>query len=201
MSDFELHRLCQQYTALQEHQLDMDLLLDSGKLRLLAQLLTDLKEQVRGVELSRQCLASSITYKAGLECLTGSETTHVFNESKTGVTVDKIIDQENLFGTRTLFLFNQQKLCHWLPGNQTHACLVSPCLHAHFHDSISTSELNETAQFKVSNIVYFDPTVLLHCTLLIIIVKMIILQQKIDCLVSINRPVSLEENSFCLPRS
>ncbi|XP_072515316.1 SWI/SNF-related matrix-associated actin-dependent regulator of chromatin subfamily A containing DEAD/H box 1b isoform X2 [Salminus brasiliensis] len=45
MSDFELHRLCQQYPALHEHQLDMDLLQDSGKLHLLIQILTDLKEQ------------------------------------------------------------------------------------------------------------------------------------------------------------
>ncbi|XP_066507678.1 SWI/SNF-related matrix-associated actin-dependent regulator of chromatin subfamily A containing DEAD/H box 1b [Hoplias malabaricus] len=45
MSDFELHRLCQQYTVLQEHQLDIELLQDSGKLRLLTQLLTDLKEK------------------------------------------------------------------------------------------------------------------------------------------------------------
>uniref|UniRef100_A0AAR2LPD8 SWI/SNF-related, matrix-associated actin-dependent regulator of chromatin, subfamily a, containing DEAD/H box 1 n=1 Tax=Pygocentrus nattereri TaxID=42514 RepID=A0AAR2LPD8_PYGNA len=45
MSDFELHRLCQQYSALHEHQLDTDLLLDSGKLRLLTQILRDLKEQ------------------------------------------------------------------------------------------------------------------------------------------------------------
>ncbi|KAI4897749.1 hypothetical protein NFI96_033833, partial [Prochilodus magdalenae] len=45
MSDFELHRLCQQYSALYEYQLDIDVLLDSGKLHLLTQLLTDLKEQ------------------------------------------------------------------------------------------------------------------------------------------------------------
>ncbi|XP_026862301.2 SWI/SNF-related matrix-associated actin-dependent regulator of chromatin subfamily A containing DEAD/H box 1b isoform X1 [Electrophorus electricus] len=45
MSDFELHRLCQQYPSLQEHQLSTDLLLDSGKLHLLTRLLTDLKEQ------------------------------------------------------------------------------------------------------------------------------------------------------------
>lgn len=48
MSDFELHRLCQQYPALQEHQLTAEQLLDSGKLRLLTRLLTDLKEQVGG---------------------------------------------------------------------------------------------------------------------------------------------------------
>ncbi|XP_076876460.1 SWI/SNF-related matrix-associated actin-dependent regulator of chromatin subfamily A containing DEAD/H box 1b isoform X2 [Brachyhypopomus gauderio] len=45
MSDFELHRLCQQYASLHEHQLSTDLLLDSGKLRLLSRLLADLKEQ------------------------------------------------------------------------------------------------------------------------------------------------------------
>lgn len=48
MSDFELHRLCQQYSALQEHQLTTEQLLDSGKLHLLTRLLTDLKEQVCG---------------------------------------------------------------------------------------------------------------------------------------------------------
>lgn len=47
MSDFELHRLCQQYRTLQEHQLTTEQLLDSGKLHLLTRLLTDLKEQVR----------------------------------------------------------------------------------------------------------------------------------------------------------
>ncbi|KTF77385.1 hypothetical protein cypCar_00035157 [Cyprinus carpio] len=46
LSDFELHRLCQQYSALQEYQLDTDILLDSGKLGLLAQLLNSLKEKV-----------------------------------------------------------------------------------------------------------------------------------------------------------
>ncbi|XP_016338994.1 SWI/SNF-related matrix-associated actin-dependent regulator of chromatin subfamily A containing DEAD/H box 1b isoform X1 [Sinocyclocheilus anshuiensis] len=45
LSDFELHRLCQQYSALQEYQLDTDILLDSGKLGLLAQLLNSLKEK------------------------------------------------------------------------------------------------------------------------------------------------------------
>ncbi|KAK2871332.1 hypothetical protein Q8A67_023859 [Cirrhinus molitorella] len=45
LSDFELHRLCQQYSALQEYQLDTDILLDSGKLSLLAQLLNSLKEK------------------------------------------------------------------------------------------------------------------------------------------------------------
>ncbi|XP_051765079.1 SWI/SNF-related matrix-associated actin-dependent regulator of chromatin subfamily A containing DEAD/H box 1b isoform X2 [Ctenopharyngodon idella] len=45
LSDFELHHLCQQYSALQEYQLDTDILLDSGKLSLLAQLLNSLKEK------------------------------------------------------------------------------------------------------------------------------------------------------------
>lgn len=46
MSDFELHHLCQQYSALHEHQLTTEQLLDSGKLHLLTPVLTDLKEQV-----------------------------------------------------------------------------------------------------------------------------------------------------------
>ncbi|XP_014016407.1 SWI/SNF-related matrix-associated actin-dependent regulator of chromatin subfamily A containing DEAD/H box 1A [Salmo salar] len=43
MSDFELHRLCQQYSSLHEFQLDKDLLLDSGKFHLLQTLLATLK--------------------------------------------------------------------------------------------------------------------------------------------------------------
>uniref|UniRef100_A0A671R0F5 DNA helicase n=1 Tax=Sinocyclocheilus anshuiensis TaxID=1608454 RepID=A0A671R0F5_9TELE len=42
LSDFELHHLCQQYSALQEYQLHTD----SGKLGLLAQRLNSLKEKV-----------------------------------------------------------------------------------------------------------------------------------------------------------
>ncbi|KAK7120341.1 hypothetical protein R3I94_020366 [Phoxinus phoxinus] len=45
LSDFELHGLCQQYCALQEYQLDTEILLDSGKLSLLAQLLNSQKEK------------------------------------------------------------------------------------------------------------------------------------------------------------
>ncbi|KAM9455793.1 SWI/SNF-related matrix-associated actin-dependent regulator of chromatin subfamily A containing DEAD/H box 1b isoform 2-T2 [Clarias gariepinus] len=54
MSDFELHRLCQQYTALHEHQLTTEQLLDSGKLHLLTPLLTNLKEQGHRVALFSQ---------------------------------------------------------------------------------------------------------------------------------------------------
>ncbi|KAF4082625.1 hypothetical protein AMELA_G00153840 [Ameiurus melas] len=54
MSDFELHRLCLQYPALQEHQLTTEQLLDSGKLHLLTPLLTDLKEQGHRVALFSQ---------------------------------------------------------------------------------------------------------------------------------------------------
>ncbi|XP_024273002.1 SWI/SNF-related matrix-associated actin-dependent regulator of chromatin subfamily A containing DEAD/H box 1A isoform X2 [Oncorhynchus tshawytscha] len=43
MSDFELHRLCQQYSSLDKYQLDKDLLLDSGKFHLLQTLLATLK--------------------------------------------------------------------------------------------------------------------------------------------------------------
>ena len=48
MSDFELHRLCQQYSTLSSYQLDTDTLLDSGKFRLLTQLLASITEKVRG---------------------------------------------------------------------------------------------------------------------------------------------------------
>nr|XP_029492989.1 SWI/SNF-related matrix-associated actin-dependent regulator of chromatin subfamily A containing DEAD/H box 1A-like [Oncorhynchus nerka] len=43
MSDFELHRLCQQYSSLDKYQLDKDLVLDSGKFHLLQTLLATLK--------------------------------------------------------------------------------------------------------------------------------------------------------------
>ncbi|KAJ7994380.1 hypothetical protein DPEC_G00265260 [Dallia pectoralis] len=43
MSDFELHRLCQQYSSLNNYQLEKDLLLDSGKFHLLQTLLASLK--------------------------------------------------------------------------------------------------------------------------------------------------------------
>lgn len=64
MSDFELHRLCQQYPALQEHQLTTEQLLDSGKLHFLRSLLTDLKEQVgaSSVVISTQRLSFCINY-------------------------------------------------------------------------------------------------------------------------------------------
>uniref|UniRef100_H3DJN5 DNA helicase n=1 Tax=Tetraodon nigroviridis TaxID=99883 RepID=H3DJN5_TETNG len=45
MSDFELHRLCQQYSSISSYQLDTDLLLDSGKFILLKELLTSLKKK------------------------------------------------------------------------------------------------------------------------------------------------------------
>ncbi|XP_057177872.1 SWI/SNF-related matrix-associated actin-dependent regulator of chromatin subfamily A containing DEAD/H box 1b isoform X3 [Triplophysa rosa] len=54
LSDFELHRLCQQYCTLQEYQLDTDVLLDSGKLSFLAQLLESLKEKGDRVALFSQ---------------------------------------------------------------------------------------------------------------------------------------------------
>ncbi|XP_056592207.1 SWI/SNF-related matrix-associated actin-dependent regulator of chromatin subfamily A containing DEAD/H box 1b [Triplophysa dalaica] len=54
LSDFELHHLCQQYCTLQEYQLDTDVLLDSGKLSFLAQLLESLKEKGDRVALFSQ---------------------------------------------------------------------------------------------------------------------------------------------------
>ncbi|KAK3521725.1 hypothetical protein QTP70_015842 [Hemibagrus guttatus] len=54
MSDFELHRLCQQYPTLHDHQLTTEQLLDSGKLHLLTPVLTDLKEQGHRVALFSQ---------------------------------------------------------------------------------------------------------------------------------------------------
>lgn len=46
MSDFELHRLCQQYSSISSYQLDTDLILDSGKFILLRELLASLKKKV-----------------------------------------------------------------------------------------------------------------------------------------------------------
>uniref|UniRef100_A0A4W5P0S0 DNA helicase n=1 Tax=Hucho hucho TaxID=62062 RepID=A0A4W5P0S0_9TELE len=45
MTDFELHRLCLQYPSVQDYQLNTDMLLDSGKLSLLTQLLASLKNK------------------------------------------------------------------------------------------------------------------------------------------------------------
>lgn len=46
MSDFELHRLCQQYSSLSSYQLETHLLLDSGKFHHLTELLASLKNKV-----------------------------------------------------------------------------------------------------------------------------------------------------------
>ncbi|CAK6950557.1 SWI/SNF-related matrix-associated actin-dependent regulator of chromatin subfamily A containing [Scomber scombrus] len=45
MSDFELHRLCQQYSSIGSYQLENNLLLDSGKFHHLTELLTSLKDK------------------------------------------------------------------------------------------------------------------------------------------------------------
>ncbi|KAI3372781.1 hypothetical protein L3Q82_023239, partial [Scortum barcoo] len=45
MSDFELHRLCQQYSSISSYQLEKDLLLDSGKFHHLTGLLASLKNK------------------------------------------------------------------------------------------------------------------------------------------------------------
>nr|KAF6502733.1 SWI/SNF-related, matrix-associated actin-dependent regulator of chromatin, subfamily a [Molossus molossus] len=45
MTDFELHVLCKQYRHINNFQLDMDLILDSGKFRVLGRLLSELKEK------------------------------------------------------------------------------------------------------------------------------------------------------------
>uniref|UniRef100_A0A8C6P487 DNA helicase n=1 Tax=Nothobranchius furzeri TaxID=105023 RepID=A0A8C6P487_NOTFU len=45
MSDFELHRLCQQYFSISSYQLDKNLLLDSGKFLHLKELLASLKSR------------------------------------------------------------------------------------------------------------------------------------------------------------
>ncbi|XP_069379722.1 SWI/SNF-related matrix-associated actin-dependent regulator of chromatin subfamily A containing DEAD/H box 1A [Paralichthys olivaceus] len=45
MSDFELHRLCQQYSTISSYQLENNLLLDSGKFHYLKELLASLKKK------------------------------------------------------------------------------------------------------------------------------------------------------------
>nr|XP_020458120.1 SWI/SNF-related matrix-associated actin-dependent regulator of chromatin subfamily A containing DEAD/H box 1 [Monopterus albus] len=45
MSDFELHRLCQQYSSISSYQLETNLLLDSGKFHHLTELLASLKSK------------------------------------------------------------------------------------------------------------------------------------------------------------
>ncbi|XP_063066399.1 SWI/SNF-related matrix-associated actin-dependent regulator of chromatin subfamily A containing DEAD/H box 1b isoform X2 [Engraulis encrasicolus] len=54
MSDFELHRLCLQFSAIRECKLSTDLLLDSGKLHFLTKLLLSLKEEGSRVVLFSQ---------------------------------------------------------------------------------------------------------------------------------------------------
>lgn len=46
MSDFELHRLCQQFSSISSYQLDIGLVLDSGKFHHLTKLLATLKSKV-----------------------------------------------------------------------------------------------------------------------------------------------------------
>lgn len=46
MTDFELHILCKQYRHINNYQLDMDLILDSGKFRALGCILSELKQKV-----------------------------------------------------------------------------------------------------------------------------------------------------------
>ncbi|KAM7392025.1 hypothetical protein PAMP_022668 [Pampus punctatissimus] len=54
MSDFELHRLCQQYNSISSYQLENNLLLDSGKFHHLTELLASLKDKGNRVVLFSQ---------------------------------------------------------------------------------------------------------------------------------------------------
>ncbi|XP_078532353.1 SWI/SNF-related matrix-associated actin-dependent regulator of chromatin subfamily A containing DEAD/H box 1 [Lissotriton helveticus] len=45
MTDFELHRLCQEFGSIREFRLDMDLILDSGKFKKLEAVLSELKQK------------------------------------------------------------------------------------------------------------------------------------------------------------
>ncbi|XP_060707494.1 SWI/SNF-related matrix-associated actin-dependent regulator of chromatin subfamily A containing DEAD/H box 1-like isoform X3 [Hemiscyllium ocellatum] len=54
MTDFELHHLCQEYSSIRSFQLEMELLLDSGKFQILESILTELKEEGSRVVLFSQ---------------------------------------------------------------------------------------------------------------------------------------------------
>ncbi|XP_043530339.1 SWI/SNF-related matrix-associated actin-dependent regulator of chromatin subfamily A containing DEAD/H box 1-like isoform X2 [Chiloscyllium plagiosum] len=54
MTDFELHHLCQEYSSIRSFQLEMELLLDSGKFQILENILTELKEEGSRVVLFSQ---------------------------------------------------------------------------------------------------------------------------------------------------
>ncbi|XP_042639025.1 SWI/SNF-related matrix-associated actin-dependent regulator of chromatin subfamily A containing DEAD/H box 1 [Orycteropus afer afer] len=54
MTDFELHVLCKQYRHINNFQLDMDLILDSGKFRVLGCILSELKQKGNRVVLFSQ---------------------------------------------------------------------------------------------------------------------------------------------------
>ncbi|XP_053111098.1 SWI/SNF-related matrix-associated actin-dependent regulator of chromatin subfamily A containing DEAD/H box 1 isoform X2 [Hemicordylus capensis] len=45
MTDYELHLLCKQYANIRDFMLEMDLILDSGKFRILGRILSDFKEK------------------------------------------------------------------------------------------------------------------------------------------------------------
>ncbi|XP_060103034.1 SWI/SNF-related matrix-associated actin-dependent regulator of chromatin subfamily A containing DEAD/H box 1 [Heteronotia binoei] len=45
MTDYELHLLCKQYANINDFKLDIDLILDSGKFRILGRMLSDFKEK------------------------------------------------------------------------------------------------------------------------------------------------------------
>jgi SWI/SNF-related matrix-associated actin-dependent regulator of chromatin subfamily A containing DEAD/H box 1 len=47
MTDFELHKLCLAHRTIKQWALSNDEIMDSGKVRVLEQLLTEMKEKVR----------------------------------------------------------------------------------------------------------------------------------------------------------
>ena len=58
MSDFELHKLCHEYSSLSDYRLDQDLVTASGKFQVLDRMLPELKEQV-SCSLTFGCMAVS----------------------------------------------------------------------------------------------------------------------------------------------
>lgn len=63
MSDFELHRLCHQYSSISSYQLENNVLLDSGKFHHLTELLASLKNKVNTYS---TCRTMSLVHAGGV---------------------------------------------------------------------------------------------------------------------------------------
>ncbi|XP_030623950.1 SWI/SNF-related matrix-associated actin-dependent regulator of chromatin subfamily A containing DEAD/H box 1b [Chanos chanos] len=120
LSDFELHQLCAQYPVLQEYQLSTDLLLDSGKLHLLTQLLPALKEKG-----DRVVLFSQFTMMLDIleVFLTHREHRYIRLDGSTPVR-DRIVLIDQFNSERDLFVFLLSTKAGGLGINLTSANVV-----------------------------------------------------------------------------